>query len=160
MFTGGYDLAFDPWPYKDGSVRLWSCQSFQLPVRWGWASTEVKLRQAVCLAITRAMKTNLNGCGSEINRRGNAGFGPCFHLPGFHFGYLFVTYSQRFSCGDLDVLAVIFPSHHRAAQGHSVGTGAEPAKIPWQASRRRARFFYCKRANEMCRLKLLQAKSQ
>ena len=28
-----------------------------------------------------------NGCGSKLNRRGYAGFGPCFHLPGFHFGY-------------------------------------------------------------------------
>ena len=26
------------------------------------------------------------GCGSRLNRRGYAGFGPCFHLPGFHFG--------------------------------------------------------------------------
>ena len=24
------------------------------------------------------------GCGSKLNRRGYAGFGPCFHLPGFH----------------------------------------------------------------------------
>ena len=27
--------------------------------------------------------------GSKLNRRGYAGFGPCFHLPGFHFGYRF-----------------------------------------------------------------------
>ena len=26
------------------------------------------------------------GCGSKLNERGCAGFGPCFHLPGFHFG--------------------------------------------------------------------------
>ena len=26
------------------------------------------------------------GCGSKSNRSGYAGFGPCFHLPGFHFG--------------------------------------------------------------------------
>ena len=26
------------------------------------------------------------GCGSKLNRRGYAGVGPCFHLPGFHFG--------------------------------------------------------------------------
>ena len=25
---------------------------------------------------------HLNGCGSKLNRRGYAGFGPCFHLPG------------------------------------------------------------------------------
>ena len=27
-----------------------------------------------------------NGRGSNLHRRGYAGFGPCFHLPGFHFG--------------------------------------------------------------------------
>ena len=26
-----------------------------------------------------------NGCGSKLNSRAYAGFGPCFHLPGFHF---------------------------------------------------------------------------
>ena len=30
-----------------------------------------------------------NGCGSKLNRRGYAGFGPCFHLPGFHVQYRF-----------------------------------------------------------------------
>ena len=29
------------------------------------------------------------GCGSKSNSRGYAGFGPCFHLPGFHFGTSF-----------------------------------------------------------------------
>ena len=29
------------------------------------------------------------GCGSKLNHQGTAGFGPCCHLPGFHFGYLF-----------------------------------------------------------------------
>ena len=29
---------------------------------------------------------NTNGCGSQLNRRGYAGSGPCFHLPRFHFG--------------------------------------------------------------------------
>ena len=29
---------------------------------------------------------HLDGCGSKLTRRGYAGFGPCFHLPGFHFG--------------------------------------------------------------------------
>ena len=35
-----------------------------------------------------------NGCGSKLNRRGYAGFGPCFHLQGFHFGTFFVSHSQ------------------------------------------------------------------
>ena len=31
------------------------------------------------------------GRGSKLNRRGYAGFGPCFHLPGFHFGTGFLA---------------------------------------------------------------------
>ena len=34
------------------------------------------------------------GCGSKLNRRGYAGFGPCFHLPGIHFGTGFLSHSQ------------------------------------------------------------------
>ena len=36
-----------------------------------------------------------DGCSSKLNRRGYAGFGPCFHLPGFHFGTVFLTHSQN-----------------------------------------------------------------
>ena len=35
-----------------------------------------------------------NGCGSKFNRRGYAGFGPCVHLPGFHFGTGSLSHSQ------------------------------------------------------------------
>ena len=35
-----------------------------------------------------------NGCGSKLNSRGYAGVGPCFHLPGFHFGTGFWSHSQ------------------------------------------------------------------
>ena len=35
-----------------------------------------------------------NGYGSKLNHQGTAGFSPCFHLPGFHFGYIFLTHSQ------------------------------------------------------------------
>ena len=33
------------------------------------------------------------GYGSKLHHQGTAGFGPCFHLPGFHFGNLFLTHS-------------------------------------------------------------------
>ena len=36
----------------------------------------------------------LFGCGSKFTRRGYAGFGPCFHLPGFHFGTGFLSHSH------------------------------------------------------------------
>ena len=35
-----------------------------------------------------------NGCGSKLDHQGTAGFSPCFHLPGFHFGCLFLTHPQ------------------------------------------------------------------
>ena len=34
------------------------------------------------------------GCGSKLTRRGYAGFGPCFHLPGFHCGTGFLSHSH------------------------------------------------------------------
>ena len=34
------------------------------------------------------------GCGSKLNRRGCAGFGPCFHFPGFHLGTGFLSHSH------------------------------------------------------------------
>ena len=34
----------------------------------------------------------LYGCGSKLNWRGYAGFGPCFHLPRFHFGTVVLSH--------------------------------------------------------------------
>ena len=34
------------------------------------------------------------GCGSKLNSGDYAGFGPCFHLPGFHFGTGFLSHSH------------------------------------------------------------------
>ena len=31
------------------------------------------------------------GYGSKSNHQGTAGFSPCFHLPGFHFGHTFLS---------------------------------------------------------------------
>ena len=33
-------------------------------------------------------------CGSKLSRRGYAGFGPCFHFPGFHLGTGFLSHSH------------------------------------------------------------------
>ena len=41
-----------------------------------------------------------NGCGSKLKRRGYAGFGPCFHLPGQPiFGTVFLSHCQIHSLG-------------------------------------------------------------
>ena len=42
----------------------------------------------------REVGSDSDGCGSKLNRRGYAGFGPCFHLPGFHFGTGFLSHRQ------------------------------------------------------------------
>ena len=36
------------------------------------------------------------GCGSKLNNWGYASFSLWFHLPGFHFGYAFLTHSHLF----------------------------------------------------------------
>ena len=36
--------------------------------------------------------TAAHGCGSKLNHQGTPGFNPGFHLPGFHFGYPFLTH--------------------------------------------------------------------
>ena len=38
-----------------------------------------------------------HGCGSKLSQEGTAGFSLWFHLPGFHFGYLFLTHSHMAS---------------------------------------------------------------
>ena len=39
-------------------------------------------------------RAKMYGCGSKLNRRGYAGCGPCFYLPGFHFGTGFLSHSR------------------------------------------------------------------
>ena len=43
------------------------------------------------------------GMGQNQNQQGTAGFSPCFHLPGFRFGYLFLTHSHMLRQLRLDV---------------------------------------------------------
>ena len=46
-----------------------------------------------------AQSSSPSGYGSKLNQQGTAGFSHCFHLPGFHFRYLFLTHSHL---GQLD----------------------------------------------------------
>ena len=41
-----------------------------------------------------------HGHGSKLNHQGTAGFSPCFHLPGFRFGFTFWTHTLRLSDGE------------------------------------------------------------
>ena len=38
----------------------------------------------------------------KLNHQGTTGFSPCFHLPGFHLGYLFLTHSHMQLGGYID----------------------------------------------------------
>ena len=40
------------------------------------------------------MGVTLCGYGSKLNHQGTAGLSPCFHLPGFYIGCLFLTHTQ------------------------------------------------------------------
>ena len=48
------------------------------------------------------------GCGSKLTQQRTAGFSPWFHLPGFHFGYFFLTHSH----GILAVGFLLVPPCH------------------------------------------------
>ena len=39
-------------------------------------------------------QNHMGNYGSNLNHQGTAGFSLWFHLPGFHFGYLFLTHSH------------------------------------------------------------------
>ena len=73
------------------------------------------------------------GCGSKLNHWGTAGYSPCFHLPGFHFGYLFLTHSHVswHSCSALHkpLLAL------RRVRYSDIGSKCEGL---WQSARRPA----------------------
>ena len=52
----------------------------------------LRLHGKMCIESRQAFQTLLAscGCGSKLTcRSGTAGFGPWFHLPRFHFGYIF-----------------------------------------------------------------------
>ena len=40
------------------------------------------------------LQTKQHWYGSKLDHQGTAGFGPCFHLQGFHFGYICLTHSH------------------------------------------------------------------
>ena len=44
--------------------------------------------------IDRIEPFGFHGCGSKLNRRACAGFGPCFHVPGLYCGYRFLSHSH------------------------------------------------------------------
>ena len=66
------------------------------------------------------------GCGLKLNRRRYAGFGPCFHLPGFHFDTGFLSHSH---IGVLAFLpkALEYSFKLELLEGSQVSLGAGPS---------------------------------
>ena len=72
MFTGGYDLGFDPWPFKAFSARrsmvsLWLCPPWaQPPWRHGSGCTPRKLSAKMSkVAAQQAFRNALNAYGAQ-----------------------------------------------------------------------------------------------
>ena len=52
------------------------------------------IREYVAVVKARVFGAVAHGYGSTSNHQGTAGFSPYFHLPGFHFRYIFLTHSH------------------------------------------------------------------
>ena len=66
-------------------------------LRLGSVDVEIEMSAVLLSVVLLSRMLLLYGCGSTLNHQGTADFSPCFHLPGFHFGYLFLTHS-RITC--------------------------------------------------------------
>ena len=72
---------------------------------------------------------------SKSNHKGTAGFSPCFHLPGFQFGHLFLTHSLflgelfsvllgQFSGKQMALFEIWFPSPSAIYLSRHLGVGS------------------------------------
>ena len=70
----------------------WTPWNSPPPPRSGWLCFWMLCIQ---LAGFRSLRSPKHGHGSKLNHQETAGFSPCFHVPGFHFGAtLFLTHSH------------------------------------------------------------------
>ena len=70
-----------------------------------------------------------SGYGSKLNHQGIAGCNPWFHLPGFYFGYLFLTHSLFWLC----VGALITLNHKVEARKQRLRCRREAIHMPFVA---------------------------
>ena len=75
------------------SLQLFSSEFRSCATNGGSTKLSEEVRASAGLAL-HTFQTWRCGCGSKLNRRGYAVFGPFFHLTGFHFGTSFLTHSH------------------------------------------------------------------
>ena len=78
----------------------------------------------------------LSGCGSKLNRRGYAGFGPCFHLPGQPiFGYrVFEPQPSSLTVGSLKTQSATRQGATPGCSAAARGPASETAPAPRPAA--------------------------
>ena len=77
------------------------------------------------------MVPSLNRYGSKLNQQGTAGFGPCFRLPGFHFGYICLTHRHVTRAGGQFAPLQLQGLRQRAAAGGPASRGGpSPGAAP------------------------------
>ena len=86
------------------------------------------------------------GRGSKLNHQGTTGFGPCCHLSGFHFGYLFLTHSHfRATYLGLNSSYASKPQYHLRSKRVLL-----PVSLMWFPSGKRNHWETSKHANYTC----------
>ena len=87
--------------------HLWALKETWCFAGLAYTSVQAEVQLQVWWS-TRELALYSRGYGSKVNHQGTADFGPCFHLPGFHLGYLFLTHSQEGPCIHEGELVVSF----------------------------------------------------
>ena len=72
----------------------------------------------------------VSGCGSKLSRWGYAGFGPCFHLPGFNVPFRASVFFEPPPGGGLPLTATKPPIRHSGARLPAAGLVLVRARLP------------------------------
>ena len=89
---------YRPWLKRGQLQPEPNSSSLSLPSRWSSTPPQIKVRtdDTRTMIHRRSFTHFTHGCGSKLNHQRPAGFSPCLHLPGFRFGYLFLTHTHMF----------------------------------------------------------------
>ena len=85
-----------------------------------WLFLLVPLKRNTLKRVCSSKERPPHGYGSKLNHQelDRSNFGPCFHLPCFHFGYRFLTHSQLFLPGvDSDPMGRVIAQNKEMGHG-------------------------------------------